>query len=89
MRGLQPLKPHALAYDKPLCASLDGLPLCGVLPATATMTGGLTLGYREAVALTDSVQFSVGERVACLHHLGGRQLKQDVELGLECVRHRT
>jgi cobyrinic acid a,c-diamide synthase len=47
-----------------LCASLDGLPLCGTLPATATMTGGLTLGYREAVALTDSVQFTLGERVA-------------------------
>jgi cobyrinic acid a,c-diamide synthase len=46
-----------------LCASLDGLPLCGTLPATATMTGGLTLGYREAVALTDSVQFTLGERV--------------------------
>ena len=47
-----------------LCASLDGLPLCRVLPAAVTMTGGLTLGYREAVALTDSVQFTAGERVA-------------------------
>ncbi|MEN3362362.1 MAG: cobyrinic acid a,c-diamide synthase, partial [Mycobacteriales bacterium] len=29
--------------------SLDGAPMCGVLPVDATMTGGLTLGYREAV----------------------------------------
>ena len=36
-----------------LCASLDGAPLCGVLPATAAMTGRLTLGYRDAVALAD------------------------------------
>ena len=27
MRGLQPLEPHALVYDKPLCASLDGFTL--------------------------------------------------------------
>jgi cobyrinic acid a,c-diamide synthase len=47
-----------------LCTALDGRPLCGVLPATAAMTGGLTLGYREAVALTDSVPFAAGERVA-------------------------
>jgi cobyrinic acid a,c-diamide synthase len=47
-----------------LCAALDGRPLCGVLPATAAMTAGLTLGYREAVALTDSVPFAAGERVA-------------------------
>jgi len=26
-RGLAPLEPHALAYDKPLCASLDGFTL--------------------------------------------------------------
>jgi cobyrinic acid a,c-diamide synthase len=29
--------------------SLDGAPMCGVLPVEATMTGRLTLGYREAV----------------------------------------
>jgi cobyrinic acid a,c-diamide synthase len=33
---------------------LDGSPQCGVLPAAATMTGKLTLGYREAVALASS-----------------------------------
>ena len=47
-----------------LCADLDGAPLCGVLPATAAMTGRLTLGYREAVALADSVPFAAGQRVA-------------------------
>ena len=47
-----------------LCATLDGAPLCGVLPAAAAMTGRLTLGYRDAVALTDSVPFAAGQRVA-------------------------
>lgn len=31
-----------------LCESLDHLPMCGVLPATARMTDQLTLGYRDA-----------------------------------------
>ncbi|MBC7374174.1 MAG: cobyrinate a,c-diamide synthase [Frankiales bacterium] len=31
-----------------LCETLDGLPMCGVLPATGRMTDRLTLGYREA-----------------------------------------
>jgi cobyrinic acid a,c-diamide synthase len=47
-----------------LCADLDGHPLAAVLPATAAMTGRLTLGYREAVALTDSTPFAAGQRVA-------------------------
>jgi cobyrinic acid a,c-diamide synthase len=47
-----------------LCADLDGHPLCGVLPATAAMTGRLTLGYRDAVALSASVPFAAGQRVA-------------------------
>ena len=47
-----------------LCASLDGAPLCGVLPASAAMTGRLTLGYRDAVALAESVPFAAGRRVA-------------------------
>jgi cobyrinic acid a,c-diamide synthase len=33
---------------------LDRRPQCGALPAAATMTGKLTLGYREAVALASS-----------------------------------
>jgi cobyrinic acid a,c-diamide synthase len=47
-----------------LCASLDGAPMCGVLPATAAMTGRLTLGYRDAVALAGSPAFPEGARVA-------------------------
>ena len=31
-----------------LCESLDGLPMCGVLPAAGRMTDRLTLGYRTA-----------------------------------------
>ena len=37
-----------------LGADLDGREQCGVLPARARMTGRLTLGYREAVALRPS-----------------------------------
>jgi cobyrinic acid a,c-diamide synthase len=37
-----------------LSRELDGLPMCGVLGATARMTGRLTLGYREARATVDS-----------------------------------
>lgn len=38
-----------------LARELDGAPMCGVLPATARMTGRLTLGYRDAIAAGDSV----------------------------------
>ncbi len=37
-----------------LCQELDGLPMCGVLPAYASMTPALTLGYRESKAATSS-----------------------------------
>lgn len=37
-----------------LCESLDGKPMCGVIPARAWMTERLTLGYREAQALARS-----------------------------------
>lgn len=47
-----------------LCDSLDDVPMCGVLPARAAMTPRLTLGYRDAVALSESVLFATGERVA-------------------------
>jgi cobyrinic acid a,c-diamide synthase len=47
-----------------LCEQLDGVPMCGVLPARGAMTARLTLGYRDAVALADSASFTVGERVA-------------------------
>jgi cobyrinic acid a,c-diamide synthase len=46
-----------------LCKSLDGAPMCGVLDADATMTDRLTLGYRDAVALTDSWFGPAGTRV--------------------------
>ena len=42
---------------------LDGLAMCGVLDSTAAMTGRLTLGYREAVALHDSPLAVAGTRV--------------------------
>ncbi|EFF90357.1 cobyrinic Acid a,c-diamide synthase, partial [Streptomyces sp. e14] len=46
-----------------LCRELDGRPMCGVLDASARMTGRLTLGYREAVAVGDSVLAAVGRRM--------------------------
>jgi cobyrinic acid a,c-diamide synthase len=47
-----------------LCATLDGAPMAGVLPAAATRAAALTLGYRDAVALGDSCLFPLGTRVA-------------------------
>ncbi|WP_189589939.1 cobyrinate a,c-diamide synthase [Streptomyces massasporeus] len=46
-----------------LCRELDGLPMCGVLDASARMTERLTLGYRDAVALGDSVLAAAGTRM--------------------------
>ncbi|WBB99389.1 MULTISPECIES: cobyrinate a,c-diamide synthase [unclassified Solwaraspora] len=46
-----------------LCRTLDGAPMCGVLPADARMTSRLTLGYRDAVALNDSVALPTGSRL--------------------------
>jgi len=46
-----------------LVRELEGRPMCGVLDATAAMTSRLTLGYRTAVALTDSVATRAGERL--------------------------
>ncbi len=37
-----------------LCTELDGHPMAGVVPATATMTDRLRLGYREATTTVDS-----------------------------------
>ncbi len=37
-----------------LARSLDGLPMCGVLHADGRMTGRLTLGYRQASAVSPS-----------------------------------
>ncbi|HEY2831751.1 MAG TPA: cobyrinate a,c-diamide synthase [Sporichthyaceae bacterium] len=44
-----------------LAESLDGAPMCGVLDVEAEMTGKLTLGYRRAVAATDSVLCAAGQ----------------------------
>jgi cobyrinic acid a,c-diamide synthase len=46
-----------------LCRELDGRPMCGVLDATARMTERLTLGYRDAVAVTDSPLAVAGTRM--------------------------
>ncbi|MEU5614692.1 cobyrinate a,c-diamide synthase [Streptomyces sparsogenes] len=46
-----------------LARSLDGEPMCGVLPAEARMSERLTLGYREAVAVGDSPLAAAGTRV--------------------------
>jgi len=46
-----------------LCATLDGAPMCDVLPAHAAMTARLTLGYRDAVALSPSPLHPAGARV--------------------------
>jgi cobyrinic acid a,c-diamide synthase len=45
-----------------LVDDLDGYPMCGVLSGSARFTDRLTLGYREAVAVTDSSLHAVGDR---------------------------
>jgi cobyrinic acid a,c-diamide synthase len=46
-----------------LARTLDDRPMCGVLDVRATMTPKLTLGYRQAVAVTDSVLARAGDVV--------------------------
>jgi cobyrinic acid a,c-diamide synthase len=46
-----------------LARTLDDRPMCGVLDVRAAMTPKLTLGYREAVAVTDSVLARAGDVV--------------------------
>ncbi|MEU9013531.1 cobyrinate a,c-diamide synthase [Streptomyces sp. NPDC048479] len=46
-----------------LARALDGMPMCGVLDAEARMSERLTLGYREAVAVSDSVLAAAGTRL--------------------------
>ncbi|GAA2533592.1 cobyrinate a,c-diamide synthase [Winogradskya humida] len=46
-----------------LCRTLDNAPMCGVLDADAAMTPSLTLGYRDAVALSDSPLLPAGSRI--------------------------
>lgn len=69
----QPLRAEIAAFTGPVAAEcagllylvreLDGKPMCGVLDATARMSERLTLGYREAVAVGDSVLAPAGTRV--------------------------
>jgi cobyrinic acid a,c-diamide synthase len=46
-----------------LASELDGHPMCGVLAATAAMTPRLSLGYRDAVSVNDSVLLPSGVSV--------------------------
>jgi len=46
-----------------LCEELDGLPMCGVLPARGRMAGRLSIGYREATAQTASALWTAGEQL--------------------------
>ncbi|MFJ5266475.1 cobyrinate a,c-diamide synthase [Streptomyces sp. NPDC088387] len=46
-----------------LCRELDGQEMCGVLDVSARMTERLTLGYRDAVAVSDSVLAEAGTRM--------------------------
>lgn len=46
-----------------LASELDGHPMSGVLDVAGRFGPTLTLGYRDAVAVTDSVAFAAGERV--------------------------
>jgi cobyrinic acid a,c-diamide synthase len=69
----EPLRRAIRAFRGPIAAecagllylaeSLDGRPMCGVLPGDGVMTDRLTLGYREGVAATDSVVAAQGTRV--------------------------
>ncbi len=47
-----------------LVDDLDGKPMCGVLSGSARFTERLTLGYRDAVAATESPLHVAGTRVA-------------------------
>jgi cobyrinic acid a,c-diamide synthase len=46
-----------------LCEELDGVPMCGVLPARGRMAGRLSIGYREAIAVAGSALWQAGEAV--------------------------
>ncbi|WP_421958340.1 cobyrinate a,c-diamide synthase [Prescottella subtropica] len=63
-----------------LTRSLDGHPMAGVLDVDARFGSRLTLGYREAVAVTDSVLFDAGTRVAG-HEFHRTALDSDVTAG--------
>jgi len=68
----EPLRDQVAAFEGPISAEcagllylsrrLDGRPMCGLLDVEARMTGTLTLGYRDAVAVRDSSLTRDGER---------------------------
>ncbi|MFD9941892.1 cobyrinate a,c-diamide synthase [Nonomuraea sp. NPDC059023] len=68
----EPLRAQVAAFDGPiaaecagllyLCEELDGRRMCGRVPGKARMTGRLTLGYREATAVSRSLLTRPGER---------------------------
>ncbi|MBB5082673.1 cobyrinate a,c-diamide synthase [Nonomuraea endophytica] len=68
----EPLRAQVAAFDGPiaaecagllyLCEELDGRRMCGRVPGKARMTGKLTLGYREATAVSRSLLTRPGER---------------------------
>lgn len=68
----EPLRKEISAFGGPISAEcagllylarrLDDAPMCGVLDLDARMTGTLTLGYRDAVAVRDSALTREGER---------------------------
>jgi cobyrinic acid a,c-diamide synthase len=68
-----PLRADIAAFEGPVLAEcggllylareLDGRPMCGVLNATAEMTGRLTLGYREVTARADHPVWPAGTTV--------------------------
>lgn len=73
LAGNGTLRAELADFDGPIVAecagllylgqALDGVPMCGRLDLTARMTGRLTLGYREALAVTDSPVARAGEPV--------------------------
>ncbi|MGH3632435.1 MAG: cobyrinate a,c-diamide synthase, partial [Sciscionella sp.] len=46
-----------------LLERLEGARMCGIVAGSAAMGGSLALGYRDAVAATDSIAYACGERV--------------------------
>jgi cobyrinic acid a,c-diamide synthase len=46
-----------------MARELNSMPMCGVLDVAAAMTPRLTLGYRTAIAASDSVLLRAGEQV--------------------------
>ncbi|PIE27270.1 MAG: cobyrinic acid a,c-diamide synthase [Micrococcales bacterium] len=61
-----------------LCRSLDGVPMTGVLGASAGMTPGLRLGYRDVVAPADTLLAGAGQIVTAHEfHRTGLQIDQE------------